>query len=394
MRKLKIGLFCDSFFPMIDGVVMVVDNYARRLQKYGEVTVFVPGGKRESELLDALPYPVISTPAMKVPVFDYPVPMPEIDYNFNAAAKKMDLDLLHIHSPFGLGKFALRYGRRNKAPVIATMHSQFRRDIQRFAKLESTTDLLLKNVIRVFDECEECWAVNAAVARIFYEEYGYHTLPSVQENGTDMMPLKNPDSALRRVNESYGIDPEETVFLFVGRLNKLKNVFLIADAIRILKTRGLPFKMLYVGSGQDEESLKQYIAETELSDRVIFTGRIRDRETLAALYARAALFLFPSLYDASSLVQIEAASQKTPTVFARGAATADTVTEGVNGFTAPADPVGFANTIETILADKERLRTVSENAYRDLYRSWDEIVDTVYGRYLDICDRFAAKQKQ
>ena len=38
---------------------------------------------------------------------------------------------------------------------------------------------------------------------------------------------------------------------------------------------------------------------------------VKDRELLASIYARADLFLFPSLYDASSIVQIEAALQKT-----------------------------------------------------------------------------------
>ena len=38
---------------------------------------------------------------------------------------------------------------------------------------------------------------------------------------------------------------------------------------------------------------------------------VKDRELLVSIYARADLFLFPSLYDASSIVQIEAALQKT-----------------------------------------------------------------------------------
>ena len=152
--------------------------------------------------------------------------------------------------------------------------------------------------------------------------------------------------------------------------------------------------MLYVGSGQDEDALKKHVTELGLNDRVIFTGRISEREKIAAVYARASLFLFPSMYDASSLVQIEAASQKTPAVFAEGAATADTVTPGVNGFVAPTDAEGFADTVALILAQPEMLKTVSLNAYRDLYRHWDDIVEHVYGRYLDICEKYEAKSQE
>ena len=41
-NKITIGIFSDSFYPMTDGVVMVVDNYARRLAKYANVIVFAP----------------------------------------------------------------------------------------------------------------------------------------------------------------------------------------------------------------------------------------------------------------------------------------------------------------------------------------------------------------
>ena len=55
-RKMNIGLFVDSFFPMIDGVVNVVDNYAKRLCKFANVTVFTtaPRDKNVVESLDNL----------------------------------------------------------------------------------------------------------------------------------------------------------------------------------------------------------------------------------------------------------------------------------------------------------------------------------------------------
>ena len=41
-KRLKIAMFVDTYFPMIDGVAMVVDNFAKRIQKYADVTVFCP----------------------------------------------------------------------------------------------------------------------------------------------------------------------------------------------------------------------------------------------------------------------------------------------------------------------------------------------------------------
>ena len=90
--------------------------------------------------------------------------------------------------------------------------------------------------------------------------------------------------------------------------------------------------MFFIGKGQDEEVLIKLINKNNLNKEVIMCGKITNRKLLADFYARSDLFLFPSLYDASSIVQIEAASQKTPVLFIKGAATASNVTNNVNGF--------------------------------------------------------------
>ena len=134
--------------------------------------------------------------------------------------------------------------------------------------------------------------------------------------------------------------------------------------------------------------LKKKIKEYKLSDRVIMTGKITDRDILSTIYYRAKLFVFPSLFDASSLVQIEAASQKTPTIFIEGSVTSDTVTNNVNGFKAPNDLEEFTNRIIEILNDKKLYEQVRENAHRDLAKSWETISKETYQIYLDIIDKY------
>ena len=173
----------------------------------------------------------------------------------------------------------------------------------------------------------------------------------------------------------YSIKKDEFVLLFVGRINKLKNIDLIINSLRKVKSK---YKMLFVGSGQDEDYLKNKINKYNLSDRVIMCGRVKDREELAAYYARADLFLFPSFYDSNSLVQLEAASQKTPTLFVKGSATAAKVIDDVNGFIANNNPDSYANKIDEILSNGGFLKEVGENAYSDLYVRWDDEVQKIY----------------
>ena len=145
--------------------------------------------------------------------------------------------------------------------------------------------------------------------------------------------------------------------------------------------------MLFVGSGGDMDDLKSKVKKLGLENKIIFTGRASDEELLYA-YVRSKLFLFPSLYDASSLVQIEAASQKTPTVFIRGAVTSATVTENVNGYMADNDPLLYAKKVQEILRDTETYARISQNAYNDLYITWDKTVARMYQKYLSIIDKY------
>ena len=112
----------------------------------------------------------------------------------------------------------------------------------------------------------------------------------------------------------FNIKKDEVVFLFVGRIISIKNIFFILDVLKKLKERGKSFKMIYVGDGPDFESLSKKVKEYNMNDEVILAGKILDRELLKEIYFRANLFIFPSLFDSSSLVQIEAASQETPTI--------------------------------------------------------------------------------
>lgn len=368
---IKIGLFIDAFYPMVDGVVEVVNNYAKRMNdKDFSVVVFAPM-PRNKKYVDNFPYKVVRCKSMKVPFLDYDLSMPALDRKFKKAIKENNLDLIHIHSPFAIGHCGVKYAVKHNIPVIATLHSQFKMDFMRATHSKLLTNYMLRRIMKVYNKCDDYFAVNGKIAEI-YHDYGTNNLPKVLRNGTDMQTLDNPEQAIKLVNEKFAIKNDTPVFLFVGRINKLKNIFFTLEALEKLHNKN--FKMIFVGEGQDMQEFAEAVKKSSVADNVIFTGKITDRQLLTAIYLRAKLFLFPSTYDASSLVQIEAASQKTPTVFLKGTATSATVTDNVNGFISEPNTSAFAAKIEQVLQDKKLYQTVSEGAYRDLYVRWDDLV--------------------
>ena len=383
-EKINIGLFIDAFFPMIDGVVMVVDNYAKRLSKYANVYVFAPSPYNKKIDDSKRNYNVIRCQSIPVPFLDYSLPLPKIDHKFLKQLNSIKLDIVHIHSPATLGRVGFKYAKKNGIPVIATFHSQYYQDFMRTTKSITISKKLLKSIMKLYDECDECWAVNQEVGRIFHEEYGYKKMPIVKNNATEMIPSSNIEKSIERINNLHNLK-DEYVFLFVGRLNKLKNILFIVDSLHELKD--LNYKMLFVGNGHDEEELKERIKQLKLEDKIILCGRVTDRDLLRDYYVRADLFLFPSMYDASSIVQIEAASQKTPGLFLENSATSCNIINNHNGYISKNNIKEYANRIKEILSNKEEYKKVCNNAFNELYINWDKEIENVYKTYLEIIER-------
>ena len=376
---MKVGLFIDTWYPMVDGVIKVVDNYARRLTNYCDVVVFCPD---TGQVEKALPYQVEQCSSLPFFTNDYSVPLSALDPVFDARLIRSGIDLVHIHSPFTIGMAGLAYAKMNGLPVVATLHSQYRQDFEQNLHFKLSTSLAMDGIMRVFNACDECWAVNGGIKELYQRDYGLTAPCKVRLNATDHVPVSDPAAAAREVNARYGIPANATVFLFVGRINFIKNIDFTVRALARAKELGLSnFRMLFAGKGQDEEKLAALVQELGLTQEVVMCG-LTDKPMLEKLYSRASLFLFPSLYDANSLVQIEAACQGTPTVFLEGARTAATVTPGVNGYVSPATEEAYAHTLLDILADKDGYRQVSDAARRELYLSWDDVVRDVYSDYL------------
>ncbi|MBP5676208.1 MAG: glycosyltransferase [Bacteroidales bacterium] len=378
----RVGLFIDTWYPMVDGVIKVVDNYARRLVNYCEVVVFCPetrGFSRDDD--EKLPYKVVRCHSVPIIGYDYDLPTPALDPLFEAQVISSGIDMVHIHSPFSVGTAGLLYAKLHRIPVVATLHSQYKQDFEKPLRTDLALKLVMGRIMGVFNACDECWAVNAGIKDLYEKEYGLTAPCKVRLNATDHKPVEDKEEAARIVNQTYGIPSGATVFLFVGRINFIKNIDFTVRALARAKELGLGnFRMLFAGKGQDEDKLVQLVKEQGLTDEVIMCG-LTDKPMLERLYSRAKLFLFPSLYDANSLVQIEAAGQGTPTLFLEGARTAATVTPGVNGYVSAPGEDNYARAILDILADEEGYQRVSAAARRDLYLNWDDVVREVYKDY-------------
>jgi glycosyltransferase involved in cell wall biosynthesis len=232
-------------------------------------------------------------------------------------------------------------------------------------------------VVNFYNRCDEVWAVGKNAADVL-KDYGYEGDVIVMPNGATMRTVSPADveGVSRRWN--LGDDP---VILFVGQMDWKKNILTILEACAEMKKAGTNFRLLLAGQGVDMNNIDRKIHELNIQDRSQMLGHISDTSLLDALYARASLFAFPSLYDTTSMVVREAAVMGTPSVMVRGSTAAEYIRDGENGFLCENDPADLARVMTSALSQPELLAKAGEKARETIPVPWDKILENAVERY-------------
>ncbi len=378
-----VGIFNDSFPPIMDGVSLTAQNYAYWLhQKEQAVCVVTP---RMPDYRDVESYPVYRYSSF--PILGrkpYRLGFPEMDRTLQSNMNNIQFGLVHAHCPFSSGNAALDIARSQKIPLIATFHSKYRDDFEQTVHCKLIVKFMIHKIIRFYEKANEVWIPQASVEETL-REYGYKGKVEVVANGNDfdsdvpVLPVK-----IQARNE-LGLAADIPVLLFVGQLIWEKNIEMIIQSLVLIKD--LAFKMYFVGAGYAAADIKKMVADAGLTDKIEFTGIIADREKLKQYYAAADLFLFPSTYDTWALVIHEAAALQTPSLLVNDSTISKTITDNVNGFLCENTPEAVSLRLRELLAHPELIRCAGLRASQTINRSWEIVTDEVLDRYKHLKNR-------
>lgn len=145
------------------------------------------------------------------------------------------------------------------------------------------------------------------------------------------------DGRQGRIRERYGINDDETIFLFISFDLKKKGLTALMEAAGLLRQRtGEPFRVLVVGGTPDRSQLRR-CGQMGLEETVIFTGPTTEVEDF---YADSDVFVLPTFYDACSLVVIEAMAAGLPPVTTETNGAAGLIENGRTGLIISHPPAG------------------------------------------------------
>lgn len=199
-----------------------------------------------------------------------------------------------------------------------------------------------------------------------------------------------PDEA----KEYIGVPPCEQVLLYVGRIEPLKGVDTLIEAIAIMQAQGHYVCLSVIGGDPSlsEEELSSEMLRLQglrerygLSDLVTFLGK-RGQDTLPYYYSAAEAVVVPSYYESFGMVALEAMACGTPVVASQVGGLAFLVQDGITGFTVPVDePHKLAEYLIKLIDDHDLRRQMGRQAaVFALDYGWEKIAQKVLNVYEEL----------
>ncbi len=377
-EKLTVCLLNDSFPPLIDGVANTVFNYAQIIQKkYGKAIVCTP---EYPDVRDFYPFEVMRFPSINTTkMVGYRAGMP-LDLNYLTQFYSKDIDILHTHCPIASTFLARILRDQLKKPLVLTYHTKFDIDIRKAIDGKFIQDVAINSLVDNIATVDEVWVVSKGAGENL-KSLGYKGDYIVMPNGVDFEKGKSPNEEIEKIRTEYGLRKDIPTYLFVGRMMWYKGLRIILDALRVLKDNGREFKMLFVGDSNEIDDIIQYSKDLKLDDECIFTGAVRDRNKLKAIFSACDLFLFPSTFDTNGIVVREAAASGLGSVLIKDSCAAEDVTADRNAILIEENADSMAKILLERGNQLDYLHKIGETAMNELYTSWEESVDAAVERY-------------
>lgn len=345
---MHIVFITETWPPQVNGVALTVRALALGLAAHGHRVEVVRPGKDGNdgkvELLSARGAPLPRYPGLQVG-------MPQGGALRRRWCERRP-DVVYIATEGLLGVSAIRTANALRIPAVTGFHTRFHDYAShygvgllaplvrsRLMQFHRRAQMTLVPTRALFDELTD-----AGIGHVHRLRRGVDT---------DLFTPARRESALRT---SWGVHGDAPVMLCVGRLAAEKSLGLALQAFRALQARMPAARMVMVGDGPQRGALADAFPD------VIFAGTRRGEE-LAAHYASADVFLFPSLTETFGNVVLEAMASGLAVVAFDRAAAQEHVANGISGLVVPeSDARAFITSAYELGLDVETRLMLGVNA--------------------------------
>ncbi|ATE59861.1 glycosyltransferase family 4 protein [Thauera sinica] len=380
--RLRIALVTETYPPEINGVAMTLQRMVDGLIGRGHrVQLIRPRQARSDVAQSSGDYEEMLSRGWKLPRYD--------GLRFGLPAKaalvrawsRQRPDLVHVATEGPLGWTAISAARKLRLPVTSDFHTNFDHYSEHYGVgwLRQPVSAYLR---RFHNRTETTFVPTAEMARALRAQGYAHV--EVVSRGVDTA-LFSPARRNAGLRAQWGLERDDVALISVGRLAPEKNLQLVLRAYAAVREACPRTRLVIVGDGPMREAVARDCPEALLCG-------MRTGEDLAAHYASADLFLFPSLTETFGNVVLEAMASGVCTVAYDYAAAAEVVRDMDNGLCAPSrdEPAFIERAVRAATDGVLRQRLAAQGRASAEALDWARVIDHFAGSLIRVWRTAAA----
>lgn len=391
---MKIALFSDCYMPSKNGVVTVIMQLAEHLKKAGhKVILVVPETTDE--------YATSSKDIYRVKSFplgfgtDQMVAVPNMHHLIHYLYNE-NIDIIHCHTEFGIGKAGLRTAKVLHKPCVCTTHTMWVDFYKYYLPLARLIKPGFINRLsrKFYGKFNALIGVSSKARNYYKQKNMLPDIPSVvipnALDKSEFIHTEFSETEKQELKRTLNITENDTVLLFLGRIAEEKRVFELLQQCKKLVRNAENCKVLFVGDGPALSRMKK-IAEKESADRkIIFTGFVEWAE-VHKFYEISDIFITASLSEMHSITILEAEFSGLPIVARKDESYFDSVYDGKNGYLAENDSILYEKMKELVNDKAKRIEFGKKSLEMTRHFGIENFIKKTEIVYKDVIEAYPGK---
>ena len=328
-------------------------------------------------------------PNRKVLFIDNSIPIPfqkgyHLGYSLSKDVRRQldqfEPSIMHVTVPDNLCLHLIQYARDHEIPLMGTYHSNIPEYMAHYSGFHWLKPLLGQFFLHQYGFLQALYVPTPYIHSFLSNTYNMNKATSlgIWGRGIDLQQF-SPSHRSLKFRHSLGIEDDDVVICWVGRMVPEKRTDIFASVVSRLAACNVHVHVLVVGRGQSEVDFQNL-------PNCTFCGWL-DGLDLSVAYASCDVFLFPSAVETFGNVTLEAAASGLPLVV-EGGCSGHLVQHGVNGFCCTDEESFFQATLK-LCVDVDLRKSASRASRRhSLQFEKSIIVKTMLDNYAAVTEEF------
>lgn len=356
---MKILITTDTYYPMINGVVISVNNLYKQLKRLGndvKILTLSYDGKQHVE------GDVYYLNSRFVGVYPQAKVIRPFGNKIIRDIIEWSPDIIHSQTEFSTMIVAKYIKRKLNIPQIHTYHTMYEDYLKYFLKGKIIGKSTMAKIVRLLcNTFDEIIAPTEKVKEALLS-YDISTNIEIIPTGIDIEKFSKEISEEEKceILAKYGLTCFDDILVYVGRIAQEKNIEEVINLFNCVLKVMPNVKLLIVGGGPYISKLKSLVHELNIEDNVKFTGMIGVDE-VQKYYKLGLAFVTASKSESQGLTYVEAIASGCPVVCKWDLCIKDVVVNGKTGYTYTNEEE-FVKAVKAIVSNKELRNSMSDGA--------------------------------